>query len=241
VGKRPPVKRRPGTRHRRAGRAAVKAFTEYARVTLSAREGAALLDAVARSHSVSWRIPPEHLVWDALERFAADHLSEDEMSRYRDALETRKASGTPLVDPRRVAAVAFAQSPGASPRNAERAVPFRWQPPRSANEWIDRRIRQAGAIATKAHRENQRTPRYRELRNQALAHAGYKCESCAAKGRLQLHHRHYETLGSERLEDVMVLCDTCHLRETKRQAALKRARWRPLRVRRPKRRVRRIF
>lgn len=38
-----------------------------------------------------------------------------------------------------------------------------------------------------------------------------KCEICfATRKKLCVHHRHYKTLGHERKEDVLVLCDECH-------------------------------
>jgi hypothetical protein len=40
-----------------------------------------------------------------------------------------------------------------------------------------------------------------------------RCERCGQSGKLEGHHRHYETLGYERLEDIEALCRQCHQRE----------------------------
>lgn len=57
----------------------------------------------------------------------------------------------------------------------------------------------------------------------AKKRAGYRCQLCN-KGRedgavLDAHHRTYERLGSERPEDITVLCHECHeLYETNKRA-----------------------
>lgn len=52
--------------------------------------------------------------------------------------------------------------------------------------------------------------RWHLLRAKALTRDGYKCCLCNSTDTLQLHHKHYETLGEEDLEDVYILCKTCH-------------------------------
>jgi 5-methylcytosine-specific restriction endonuclease McrA len=49
-----------------------------------------------------------------------------------------------------------------------------------------------------------------ELRTQFLAQSGYRCECCGDARNLQVHHKHYKTLGNERRGDVEVLCRACH-------------------------------
>jgi hypothetical protein len=44
----------------------------------------------------------------------------------------------------------------------------------------------------------------------ARRRAGYRCQRCGAKGQLDVHHKHYRTLGNEAPEDLEVLCVTCH-------------------------------
>ena len=36
------------------------------------------------------------------------------------------------------------------------------------------------------------------------------CEVCGSSRRLQVHHKHYRTLGKEKREDVRILCKGCH-------------------------------
>lgn len=57
-----------------------------------------------------------------------------------------------------------------------------------------------------------RTDEWRHMRALALQHYGETCILCAAKEKLQVHHRTYERLGRERLNDLIVLCDNCHAR-----------------------------
>lgn len=39
-------------------------------------------------------------------------------------------------------------------------------------------------------------------------HAG--CQACGSGEDLQVHHRHYDTLGNEAPRDLVLLCDACH-------------------------------
>ena len=52
---------------------------------------------------------------------------------------------------------------------------------------------------------------WRAKADAARARAGYRCQVCN-QGEVQLdaHHRTYERLGSERPEDITVLCHACH-------------------------------
>lgn len=48
-------------------------------------------------------------------------------------------------------------------------------------------------------------------RGQVLLRSSFKCEHCGVKDvPLQIHHRHYRTLGKERLADLAALCSECH-------------------------------
>jgi hypothetical protein len=52
---------------------------------------------------------------------------------------------------------------------------------------------------------------WRALRLRVLAAHGYACERCGMTlALLDLHHRHYRTLGEESLDDVELLCRACH-------------------------------
>lgn len=48
------------------------------------------------------------------------------------------------------------------------------------------------------------------LRDHARSRGCGKCEYCQRRPARALHHRTYEREGRERLEDVMMVCDSCH-------------------------------
>lgn len=49
------------------------------------------------------------------------------------------------------------------------------------------------------------------LRRNAVRY-GPGCARCSSKMRLVVHHKHYDTLGCERKEDLEVVCWKCHRR-----------------------------
>lgn len=51
---------------------------------------------------------------------------------------------------------------------------------------------------------------WRKRRNYALKLAGWRCQDCGSKQRLQVHHCTYERLYQERDSDLRVVCETCH-------------------------------
>jgi len=55
-----------------------------------------------------------------------------------------------------------------------------------------------------------RSPHWRRTSAAARRRAGYRCEQCHRRTRLDVHHRTYERLGHERPEDLRALCRTCH-------------------------------
>lgn len=55
-----------------------------------------------------------------------------------------------------------------------------------------------------------RTPAWEQVREDALARARYRCQTCNSPDDLHVHHRTYERLGKERPDDVVALCRTCH-------------------------------
>lgn len=56
------------------------------------------------------------------------------------------------------------------------------------------------------------SPEWREVRKVALARAGGRCQGCNTDQRLNVHHRTYDRRGEEALDDLTVLCSTCHAR-----------------------------
>lgn len=52
---------------------------------------------------------------------------------------------------------------------------------------------------------------WQRLRAKFHSNACKRCEACGATNtQLDLHHRHYKTIGSESLDDLELLCRTCH-------------------------------
>ena len=55
-----------------------------------------------------------------------------------------------------------------------------------------------------------KTDHWQHVRKRALDFAKNSCQICNAKGTLNVHHRTYKRRGSERPDDVIVLCRSCH-------------------------------
>jgi 5-methylcytosine-specific restriction endonuclease McrA len=54
-------------------------------------------------------------------------------------------------------------------------------------------------------------PEWQQRRVRALTRARYKCQACTRRDTpLDVHHRTYQNYGDERLEDLLVLCRSCH-------------------------------
>jgi 5-methylcytosine-specific restriction endonuclease McrA len=66
---------------------------------------------------------------------------------------------------------------------------------------------------TTAYLRYLQSPEWYQQRRRALHRAGYRCERCGMGRELEVHHRHYWTLGDEEPEDLEVLCHRCHRNE----------------------------
>jgi 5-methylcytosine-specific restriction endonuclease McrA len=60
------------------------------------------------------------------------------------------------------------------------------------------------------------------LKGDVIQQRGLRCERCDSYEALELHHLHYRTLGSERPEDVELLCPKCHVAADEERAAKRR-------------------
>ena len=60
------------------------------------------------------------------------------------------------------------------------------------------------------YREHLNSRLWAMFRAYALEAAEHRCERCWRPVKLRVHHLHYETVGRESLDDVKVLCGTCH-------------------------------
>lgn len=54
---------------------------------------------------------------------------------------------------------------------------------------------------------------WKKKRAWAIKEHGGRCAVCGTSNRLQVHHKHYRTLGHEGKEDLEVLCFGCHSHE----------------------------
>ena len=57
-----------------------------------------------------------------------------------------------------------------------------------------------------------KSTRWKALSRRAKQRAGWRCQLCNSKGRLNAHHRSYERVGTDKeIYDLIVLCERCHL------------------------------
>jgi hypothetical protein len=68
------------------------------------------------------------------------------------------------------------------------------------------------ALRSMPYADYLETPEWFTVRMTALAVAGGRCEVCNTEAPLDVHHRTYDRLGEEVLEDLSVLCRECHER-----------------------------
>ncbi len=60
-------------------------------------------------------------------------------------------------------------------------------------------------------REILDSPRWKELRREAIARDGGRCRLCGSRMALEVHHRDYSTLGTpDEIDDLTTLCQTHH-------------------------------
>jgi 5-methylcytosine-specific restriction endonuclease McrA len=97
--------------------------------------------------------------------------------------------------------------------------------PGGSTSWLERRRRRAGLYKLGLEMKDYETkyllsPHWIAFRKLAFEaqrrRLGYNCcEHCpqeerSKEAKLQVHHLTYERLGSELLEDVIIICDGCH-------------------------------
>jgi 5-methylcytosine-specific restriction endonuclease McrA len=73
-------------------------------------------------------------------------------------------------------------------------------------------------MAHKEYLDYLESPEWWTIRRTAMRRANWRCErekpgDPRHEGPLEVHHRTYENLGRERLDDVEVLCPACHRNE----------------------------
>lgn len=64
---------------------------------------------------------------------------------------------------------------------------------------------------------------WRQFRKQILSIRN-KCQNCGGRNNLNLHHKHYKSIGKEKNEDIIVLCKICHNNFHKKKKWIKKYR-----------------
>jgi 5-methylcytosine-specific restriction endonuclease McrA len=58
---------------------------------------------------------------------------------------------------------------------------------------------------------------YKNLRQQILRRAGWRCQSCGTMSNLEVHHREFRShSGPDAEENLITLCAACHARVHRR-------------------------
>src|ERR1700719_4251103 len=70
-----------------------------------------------------------------------------------------------------------------------------------------------------------------ELRKLVYSARGHKCEKCESTNKLHVHHKTYENFGNESLDDLELLCSTCHRKRHSEEKMLDEQRARKLKFR----------
>lgn len=63
---------------------------------------------------------------------------------------------------------------------------------------------------SKEYTEYLKSEAWNERRQARLQKAKYRCERCGERDKLDVHHRTYEHLFNEPLNDLIALCQSCH-------------------------------
>lgn len=61
-----------------------------------------------------------------------------------------------------------------------------------------------------SYQDYLQTEEWLQTRERILFTAGHRCQVCAAKKHLNVHHNSYKNLGQEERYDLVVLCQPCH-------------------------------
>lgn len=61
------------------------------------------------------------------------------------------------------------------------------------------------------YREYLKSPEWDIRRQATFERDGYRCVVCNNASTLQCHHRTYDHIGNEPIEDLTTLCEKCHL------------------------------
>jgi hypothetical protein len=83
-------------------------------------------------------------------------------------------------------------------------------------------------IRTESYYEAIQSSHWRNLRNRMIWKHGRTCSRCGFNkiepGAIELHHKHYQTLGEETEDDVELVCKECHPKADAERARQSQAR-----------------
>lgn len=65
----------------------------------------------------------------------------------------------------------------------------------------------------KKYKEYLKSKAWANIKSELYNSRGKKCERCASKLFLQVHHKTYKNIFNEKPEDLEILCDACHKKE----------------------------
>lgn len=78
-----------------------------------------------------------------------------------------------------------------------------------SNQWFNG----LKALGFESYQEYLESNLWKEKRTWILKCFKNKCQKCGEKGFLQVHHKNYNSVGNENMDDVTVLCYKCHKEE----------------------------
>lgn len=71
-------------------------------------------------------------------------------------------------------------------------------------EWLPK------AEFSELHSAHLKSAKWKKIKAKLFRLRGRKCERCGSVERIEVHHKHYNNLGRERMRDLEILCRPCH-------------------------------
>jgi len=65
----------------------------------------------------------------------------------------------------------------------------------------------------KEYKTYLRSDAWKEKRLVVLERANFKCENCGDRNNLEVHHKNYDSIFNERIDDLVCMCNFCHSEE----------------------------
>lgn len=62
-----------------------------------------------------------------------------------------------------------------------------------------------------AYNKYLQSPEWAIIKIEMRTFYGNKCQECGSKRKLHVHHKHYKNFGNEEPEDLMLVCEKCHI------------------------------